>query len=90
MAKDRGIKMYVANFNAAAVRAAETAPTLHHDEPTGAGCFSLGYVVTYVRQLDDWKGLDEITIETTPPPVLASIPGGRGVRLIPQAEHLQH
>ena len=66
------------------VLAAEAALTLHHDEPTGAGCFSLGYVVTYVRQLDDWKGLDEITIETPSPPVLASIPGGRGVRLDPQ------
>ena len=41
--------------------------------------------MTYVRQLDDWKVLDEITIETSSPPVLASIPGGRGVRLNPQA-----
>ena len=41
-------KFMRANSNAAAVLAADAAPTLHHDEPTGAGCFSLGYVVTYV------------------------------------------
>ena len=86
MATDRGIKIYAGEIlMQQQVLAAEAALTLHHDEPTGAGCFSLGYVVTYVRQLDDWKGLDEITIETTSPPVLASIPGGRGVRLEPQA-----